>query len=304
MKIKTIVSFLYQHLLSKDAKLRLEKFVFVIAVIGFLIHLSAIWLVNGGYILSGSVSLNNPIAAIYTPFSIILFYEIYCLIYYLPKSITVYIGKQFEIITLILIRSIFEEITKLDIETLTLGDFLQQTYFIGLLCTVLILFGLIFLFYKLNQKTIRSSNTPPDTNELPERIQKYIYTKKVLAFILGIAFIFIVLSNLYNWMMENGSSAILLVESSKLATKTIFSTFFTALILSDVFILLLSFSITDEFHKVIRNSGFIISTTLLKLSFNVEGLLNLVLIVISVLFGVLLTVLYKSYKKIELFENS
>ena len=57
-----------------------------------------------------SLLLTNPISGIYTPFSIILYYEIFLLIYYLPRSFTTSILKQFEIISLIVIRRIFYDI--------------------------------------------------------------------------------------------------------------------------------------------------------------------------------------------------
>lgn len=52
-----------------------------------------------------------------------------------------------------------------------------------------------------------------------------------------------------------------------------------------VFIFFLHF---DKFNNVIRNSGFIFTTILIKLSFNTEGILNTVLIVTAVAFGVLI----------------
>jgi hypothetical protein len=60
-----------------------------------------------------SLLLTNPISAIYTPFSIILYYEIFLLIFYLPRSFTTSILKQFEIISLIIIRRIFYDIPKI-----------------------------------------------------------------------------------------------------------------------------------------------------------------------------------------------
>jgi hypothetical protein len=36
----------------------------------------------------------------YTPFSVLLFDEVYLLVYYLRRSTTIYIGKQYEIIAL------------------------------------------------------------------------------------------------------------------------------------------------------------------------------------------------------------
>ena len=49
-----------------------------------------------------------------------------------------------------------------------------------------------------------------------------------------------------------------------------------------------------------RNSGFVVSTTLIKLSFNVEGVASHLLVVMAVLFGTLMLRLYKMYRRIEL----
>ena len=66
--------------------------------------------------------LADPISAIYTPFSILLVYEAYLLIYYLRRSTTLYIAKQYEVIALILIRGLFKDMAVLD-----LGAFNWQT---------------------------------------------------------------------------------------------------------------------------------------------------------------------------------
>ena len=81
MKFKKIISDLYEQLLSKNAKDRVEKLMFVLAIIGFAVHLIIIGLANTGLIpnTNSSAVLRNPLNAIYTPFSIILFYEIYCI---------------------------------------------------------------------------------------------------------------------------------------------------------------------------------------------------------------------------------
>ena len=60
--------------------------------------------------------LSNPISALYTPFSFILVYEAFLLIYYLPNSFTVSVVKGYEIISLILIRKIFKDVTLVDLE--------------------------------------------------------------------------------------------------------------------------------------------------------------------------------------------
>ena len=146
----------YGKLLSESTKEKNERIVVNIAIISFVIHLLLIALVDFGWLKMGdSYSLLiNPIAAIYTPFSFILVYEVYLLVFYLPKSITIYIGKQYEIITLIIVRRIFKDLSKLELTSdwFSLKNDLQFTY--DILATI-ILFFLIYYFNKLNQNRLK-----------------------------------------------------------------------------------------------------------------------------------------------------
>ena len=76
-----------------------------------------------------------------------------------------------------------------------------------------------------------------------------------------------------------------------------FNEFFTLLILVDVFILLLSFQYTERYSQLIRNTGFIISTILLRLSFQAMGLTSLILIISGIVFGLLILLIYNSIEK-------
>jgi NADH:ubiquinone oxidoreductase subunit 4 (subunit M) len=76
------------------------------------------------------------------------------------------------------------------------------------------------------------------------------------------------------------------------------------LIVVDVILLLFSFFHTDEFHKIIRNSGFIISTILIRMSFSVDGLLNTLLITSAIVFGLIILVIYNQYEKHLAAENT
>ena len=91
------------------------------------------------------------------------------------------------------------------------------------------------------------------------------------------------------------------LESNTISFKNInnifFEQFFNILIIADVILLLFSFFHTDEFHKVIRNSGFIISTILIRLSFSVDGIINNILIVSAILFGLLILLIHNKFEK-------
>ena len=111
-----IGSKVFDGIFSEKNRKIIESFTIWSATIGFIFHLSLVLLNNYSIINIGNESLllTNPISAIYTPFSIILYYEIFLLIYFLPRSFTTSILKQFEIISLIIIRRIFYDIPKLD----------------------------------------------------------------------------------------------------------------------------------------------------------------------------------------------
>ena len=72
-----------------------------------------------------------------------------------------------------------------------------------------------------------------------------------------------------------------------------FIDFFTILILVDVFILLISFGYTERYAQIIRNTGFIISTILLRLSFGVKDLSSVVLLISGVVFGLIILKIYQ-----------
>jgi len=72
-----------------------------------------------------------------------------------------------------------------------------------------------------------------------------------------------------------------------------YNEFFTILILADVFILLLSFQYTERYSQLIRNTGFVICTILIRLSFATTGLTNILLILSSVIFGLLILRIYQ-----------
>ncbi len=58
--------------------------------------------------------------------------------------------------------------------------------------------------------------------------------------------------------------------------------------MSDVCILLFSLLYTDEFPVIIRNSSFVVSTILLKLSFTAQPGMAQILLVIGIGFGVVM----------------
>ncbi len=291
VKINKILQVLFDKLLSDKTRTQTEKVILNIALLSFFIHLAFIYLSKLDVInlTSSSELLNNPISAIYTPFSFILIYEVYLLIYYLPKSFTTYITKQYQIITLIIIRKLFKDLSALELTSdwFEIKGDLQFTYD---LIASLLLFFLIYLFQKQGKQKVKQQIN------LQPVIEKFVQKKRLIAVILVPLFFFMALNTLIKW-----STGITISSSEFPSLESInnlfFDQFFTVLILVDVVLLLISFFYTDQFHKIIRNSGFIISTILIRMSFGVSGLINTILILVAVLFGLAILSIHNKYEK-------
>ncbi len=290
MKILKITEGLFEKVFSEKNRNKIEKLTLKLAIVGFIIHLGLTFLYNYGfYEFSNNELLKNPISSVYTPFSIILMYEIYLLIFFLPRSFTTSVSKQFQIISLILIRRIFGDISKidLDINWFKSQENLNLTYN---LLGVLLLYFLIYKFDEIARKRVKQKISPT--------IKRFITSKKIISLTLLPILVVMFVHSFLNWLLITFFSY--QASSAKfIDINTIFyNEFFTLLILADAFILLISFRYTERYSQLIRNTGFIISTILIRLSFGTTGLTNVALIISSVLFGLLILRIYNEYEKI------
>lgn len=270
---------------SENNRKIIERITLNVSVAGFIIHLLLILGKNYDVFHSrmDNILLADPISAIYTPFSIILIYEIYLLVHFLPRSFTSSVSKQFEIISLIIIRRIFGEIPHIDLMAswFSTHENLQLIYdLIG----ILVLFFLIYLFNKSRDKYVKG--------ELSDNLRRFVNSKRAISLVLLPVLIFTSLYTLFAWLQTQFSGAS--ITSSFHLNSIFYNEFFTILILADVFILLLSFQYTERYSQLIRNTGFVICTILIRLSFATDGLTNIVLIISSVTFGLLVLRIYQA----------
>lgn len=282
-KIESAFSRIYSDKVLKTV----EKYILYLASIGFIIHLLIIFLKNYGFIDLSHIDsklLSNPISALYTPFSFILIYEAYLLIFYIPRSFTTAIGKQFEIISLIVIRKIFGDIPLVNLQS----NWFDNQYNLQLiydLVGIIVIFFLIYLFRKAKD------NLPK--KPVSEKLDRFIASKKLLSITLLPILVTICVLSFYNWI----STSLITNTFDQDLNYLFFNEFFSLLIVVDVFILLISFQYTERYSQLIRNTGFIISTILLRLSFSAVGLSSILLIISGILFGLLILVIYNEMEK-------
>jgi hypothetical protein len=287
MKIQNKIENFFSIVFSEKIIKIVEKYILYLASIGFVVHLSLIFLNNYNLIdlaIIQSNLLSNPISALYTPFSFILVYEAFLLIYYIPRSFTTAVGKQYEIISLIVIRKIFGDIPLIDLNAnwIENPNNLQLIYD---LVGILVIFFLIYLFRRTKE------NLP--VKSVSEKLDRFIASKKLVSIVLLPILLVTVFISFFSWY--NG---VFINESFDVNINHLFfNEFFTLLILVDVFILLLSFQYTERYSQLIRNTGFIISTILLRLSFSATGLANITLIISGIVFGLLILMIYNLIEK-------
>ena len=278
-----IIEYLHNNFFSQKNVQLFEKSIMFLAVGGFIIHLLLIFFENyyGLDIFSTKTNLSsNPISALYTPFTFILVYEAFLLIYYLPRSFTTSVAKEYEIISLVLIRKIFKDIPEINLDSSNIinPSNLQLLYD---LLAVIIIFYLIHLFKKT------WVNTPK--RKTNKNLNKFINYKKLMSVLLIPTLLVLCFTNFYEWVIQ-----VFISESyTENLNGVFFIDFFTILILVDVFILLISFQYTERYSQLIRNTGFIISTILLRLSFSADGLYSILLLILGVVFGLVILRIYK-----------
>ncbi len=257
-----------------------------LALVFFLIHLFLIYLYQNQIIQIpiNSNFFSSPISAIYTPFSFILIYEVYLLVYYIPKSFSNYIIKQYEIISLIILRKLFKDLSIIDQH----GGWVQfQDFHLPYqLITSLILFIVIYFFKLENKKIVKNIAKSKSINN-------FIKFKKIISTLLYPILFLLAIYTLIFWFNDVFTN--FRIDSLNL-DNLFFYEVFSILIIVDVLLLLVSFFYTDKFHKIFRNSAFIITTILIRLSFGFQTPLSNIFILSAVFFGLLIFVIHNKYE--------
>jgi len=294
--LRTTIAATFDRLYAEDRRASLDRLIVDVSIAGFLVHLALVFLsrtLPHPPALLAAVG-RNYLSAIYTPFSFILFFEVLMLIAALPQSTTQSIAKQYEIVSLIFIRRFFKDIAELD-------DIGKLTRFTPDIRTVfldvgagLVMFLLVTVFLHAGLK-----RTPPDARpQLPKELKKFISRKKSIALGLTVLLVSLAAYNLF----EIGSEAWNVIyhgAQAKLDPNTFYTEVFTAMIFTDVLIVILSLAVSDRYELVFRNAAFVISTILIRFSLTVGRPTGALLALSGMAFGILTLVVYNYHVRIS-----
>lgn len=266
---------LHDRLLGKPAEHQVRKFGLVAAIVGFVIHLLLWFTYQIGILEVGSAStdlLDSPLDALYTPFSILLAYEVYQLIRAIPESFSTAVGKQFEIVTLLVVRDIFKRLSELEFS----GDWTidSELKLIIIECFTFITLFTTSLIYRAN------SNTDAKVDFKDSDLLNFVQNKQKIAVVLLATYLVVAMFSFSNWIISVGEG------DGSVTREIFFLDFFTILILADILILLISYGYSTDFTNLARNTGFILSTVVLRVAIGATGVSSMILFVLGGVLGI------------------
>tara|TARA_X000001036_G_scaffold220147_2_gene206065 strand:- start:22 stop:900 length:879 start_codon:yes stop_codon:yes gene_type:complete len=258
----------HEVVLGQSTDKFLRELAINVAIAGFIIHLLCCLLYDIGSLESIELIpfIDSYLDALYTPFSIILAYEVYELIRAIPESFSNSIGKQFEVVTLLVVRDIFKNLSDIGVSDVSIDS---DVAFIAME-------GLVFVLLFATSLYFRSQTAiSVDISQQDDSIQAFVMQKKHLASGLAMVYVLVAMYSFTSWSMG------VLDGETSLSRTVFFSDFFTWLIVSDIIILLVSYKHIIDFPQLARNTGFILSTVVIRVGIGTPGYTGAVLFILS-----------------------
>ena len=259
----------------------LDTCVVSLAAVGFLGHLLLVAVVNMLPEIPQTIfeGLDRSLLhAVYTPFSIILFYEVILLVFALADSHTGEVAKQYQIVSLIVVRRVFKDIGSFE----SFEHWLTETEAVKAVLTdmggAVLMFVLVTIFTLL-RRTIPKVAVQRD-------LVGFIELKKAVAVLLLVVLSGLALLNLAVWLRVLPVSLLGLTQIPENVDLFFFPLFFEFMIFTDVFILIVSLAYYDRYEYVFRNAGFVISTVLLRVSLSTPKPYDIGVALIAMAYGV------------------
>ncbi|HEU4456667.1 MAG TPA: hypothetical protein VFR81_26605 [Longimicrobium sp.] len=216
----------------------------------------------------------NHLAAIYVAFTLLLLLEVVGLVFALPRSVADSVGKQFELLSLILLRKAFLEIASFP-EPVRWEDVAPAVPRVAADVGGALLIFVVLGFYYRSQRHLPISTVVDDRSS-------FIAVKKLLA--LGLLAVLALLGAIDGWR--------LVVEGRE---ETFFTTFYTVLIFTDILVVLVSLRYSSEYRVVFRYSGFAAATVLIRLALTAPPYVNAALGFGAAVFALGLTLAYNAF---------
>lgn len=250
---------------------KMHRKISIALVVFFLLSLVAIEMKRLGFLPGSLFSFvpTNHFYAISSAFTVVLILEVVSLVFTLPCSFSRSVGKQFEILSLILLRNAFKELSKFP-EPLSFGGNQQAVlHIISDGFGSLLVFAMLGYYYIVQAKASEEAMRPTD-------LYAFVAAKKGIALLLLAIFVYMGLNSLAATITGKEHTDFL-------------HHFYTVLILTDILVVLISQCFQPSFYAVFRNSGFALSTLIIRIALAAPPFYNVLLGLAAAIFAILLT---------------
>ena len=212
--------------------------------------------------------------AIGVVFSFLLVLEVAGLVFALASSVAEWVGKQFELLALILIREVFVELGTVPEPLVWAGMGDRLPHIAANMVGALIVFALLVPFYRIQRhRTITTDGGDQ---------ARFVRAKKTLALAILGAFAILGAESVLGNIVGRAPFPFL-------------ASFYTILVLGDVVIVLVSLRYSTTFHIVFRNSAFAGATVLVRLALSAPPYVNVLLATGATLFLLATTFVYNAW---------
>lgn len=202
--------------------------------------------------------------AVEISFTLLLFFEMVSLVFVIPESIANSIGKQIEILSLILLRSSFKEFSHYNFQ-LPLQSQLQSVYkMVADGVGALLVFLLIYVYYGIQ----RHRSITQEGDKL-----QFVLLKQFIALL-----VLVTLMGMYGYDVFHMFSSSHWVQSA--------DRFYMILIFADLLFMLVAFRYTLHYPDVFRYSAFVLVTVFIRFSLLAPVYYNALLSLFSVVFAI------------------
>ncbi len=211
----------------------------------------------------------NHFYAVSSAFTVVLMLEVISLIFTLPCSFSRSVGKQFEILSLILMRNAFKELSQFPEPISFAGNVEAVLHILSDGFGALLVFALLGYYYQVQSK---ASDEPMQSVDL----YSFVAAKKGIALLLLCTF------------LAMGAKSLLDSATGQEQTDFLHQ-FYTVLILTDILVVLISQCFQPSFFAVFRNSGFALSTLIIRIALAAPPYYNVLLGLAAAVFAIALT---------------
>lgn len=219
----------------------------------------------------GNMVPGNHFYAIGGAFTVILILEVISLIFVLPCSFSRSVGKQFEILSLILMRNAFKELSHFQEPVTFVGNEKSILYILSDGFGAVLVFALLGVYYLLQARTV-------DERDALDDLYRFVAAKKGIALVLLASFIVMGIHALYGTITGDKQD-------------DFFRDFYTLLIITDILLVLVAQCFHPSFYSIFRNSGFALSTMIIRLALVAPVYFNVLLGLAAIVLAILLTVI-------------